>query len=106
MEIPKRGIIGRALELRIVHHQLQACIASRCSKDGGCLEQPIGHRVSEVGALHSFHCRLDRSWVEEVALDDFRTLLAEFVGPGIEFMDEGANGDALLAQETRDETSG
>jgi hypothetical protein len=33
-------------------------------------------------------------------------LLAEFVGPGIEFMDEGANGNALLEQETRNEASG
>jgi hypothetical protein len=49
---------------------------------------------------------LDLGWIEKIALDDFCTVLAEFIGPGIEFMDEGANGNALREQETRDEASG
>jgi len=49
---------------------------------------------------------LDCGRIEEIALDDFRTLLAEFVGPGIDFMDEGADGNALLEQQTCDEASG
>jgi hypothetical protein len=44
--------------------------------------------------------------MEEVAFDDLRTLLAEVVGPGIEFVDEGPNGNALLEQETSDKASG
>jgi hypothetical protein len=33
-------------------------------------------------------------------------LLAEVIGPGIELMDKGANGNALPEQETRDDASG
>ena len=106
MEVAKRGIIWRTLKLRIIYHQLQSRIASRCGEDGGGLKQPIGHRVGEVSALHIFHSRLDRGRVEEVALDDFCTFLAKLVGPGIEFVDECANGKALLEEKRRDDASG
>ncbi len=58
-KIAKRGIVRRALKLRIVHDQFQAGFASRRSKDGSRLKQPIGYWVGEVSALHAFHCRLD-----------------------------------------------
>jgi hypothetical protein len=29
---------------------------------------------------------LDRSWIQEVALDHLRTLFTEIIGPGIELM--------------------
>jgi hypothetical protein len=40
LETAEGGIIGRALKLRIVHHQFQTRIASRCRKDDGRLKQP------------------------------------------------------------------
>lgn len=42
LEIAKDGIARRALKLRIVHYQFQACFASDVSEDCGCLEQTIG----------------------------------------------------------------
>src|SRR5579859_64833 len=74
-------------------------------KDGGCLKQPIGHRVGEEGAFHILHCRLDCSRVQENARNDFRALLAELLGSGIKFMDEGANRQTLLEQELGDESA-
>jgi hypothetical protein len=105
-EIAKFGIIGSPLKLRIIHYQFQARIASRCSEDGGCLKQAIGHRIREKSAPRASHCRLNGSGVEEIALDDLGTMLAEFIRPCIEFVDEGAHGNALPEQETRDEASG
>jgi hypothetical protein len=59
LEIPKCGISGRALKLRIVHHQFQASLMSRCGKDGGCVKQPIGYWVPKESAFHSLNSRQD-----------------------------------------------
>src|SRR5258708_38911851 len=55
LEIAKRGITRRTLKLRIVHHQFQSRITSRCSKDGHCLKEPIRHRIGKVSPLYFFH---------------------------------------------------
>src|SRR6185437_3745445 len=106
LEIAKCGIVGRSLKLRIVHHQFQASVTSRCGEEGGCFKQPIGYRVCEESAFHALHSSQDRSRIEEVAFEDFRALCTEVIGPGIQFVDEGTNGDSLLEQIIGDEASG
>jgi hypothetical protein len=84
LQIAKGGL---ALKLRIVYHQLDARIACGCSEDRDRLKQPIGNGVRRVRALDIPHHGLKRSWVQEVALDHFRTLCAKFIGPRIELME-------------------
>jgi hypothetical protein len=41
---------------------------------------------------------LNASGIEQIALEDLRTLLAEFIGPGIDFVYERANGNTQRKQ--------
>jgi hypothetical protein len=51
-----------------------------------CFGKPIGHGVCKVSRPDIPHCGLDRSWIQEVALEHFRALFAELIGPGITLM--------------------
>jgi len=105
-EIAKCRIIGCALKLRVVYYQSHAGVASCCGKDDGRFDQSIGYGVGEICASHIFESPLNCGGIEEIALEDFRALLAEFIRPGIELMDECTNGNALLEQKLRDNASG
>src|SRR5215472_17883473 len=102
----KSGIATCTLKLRIVHYQLEARIASGCGEDCHRLKQPIRHRVCKICALDIPHCSLDRSWIQEVALDELRTLFAELIGPSIELVNECANRNTLFHQQTCDQAAG
>src|ERR1051325_10882955 len=86
--IAEAGITRRPLELRVVHDQLQACIASGGGEDCSCLKQSIGNRVREICAPHVAHGGLNRSRIEQVALDDFGSVLAEVIRSRIELMNQ------------------
>jgi hypothetical protein len=64
------------------------------------------NRVGELSALHLFYPGLDRSRVQEIALDDFGTKSSEFIRPGIEFVDKCVNRKALRKQKRCDRASG
>src|SRR5581483_8231095 len=106
LQVAKRGLAGNALQLRVVHDQVQSSVAGTCSEDRGRLKQTIHNRIGEIRAVHAFHGSVDRGRIEQVTLEDLCALLLECFRSLVEPMNKGPDRNASLEQKMRNRATG